>query len=90
MLDGEPLEFAITRSFEHPNIVQTLDYAFTNSGAAPESQVDQQHAVSASSQRDTARDGEMWMLHEFCDSGCLQVSVELAHRLGSLLQPPKP
>ena len=30
MVDGEPLEFVITREVKHPNVVNTLDFAFSN------------------------------------------------------------
>ncbi len=30
MVDGEPLEFVITREVKHPNVVNTLDFAITN------------------------------------------------------------
>lgn len=72
MVDGEPLEAAITRYAKHRNILNTLDYAVTNSGIDADSDFEER-VDSAYNRTKRAQETETWMLLEFCDCGCLQV-----------------
>ena len=71
MLNGEPLEAAITRDARHRNIVNTLDFAVTSSSGDADS--DTTDMDSANAHHRGQHEGETWMILEFCDSGCLQV-----------------
>ena len=73
MVNGEPLEAAITRDARHRNIVNTLDFAVTSSGEDTDS--DREDMDSANVHHRGHHEGETWMLLEFCDFGCLQVII---------------
>lgn len=77
MLNGEPLEVAITRNAKHRNLVNTLDYAVTHSGNDTDSECGEESFDSVMSRaKRGAKNGlgsETWMVLEFCDCGCLQV-----------------
>lgn len=86
MRDGKPLEAVITEGMHHPNIVNTI--AHTVQQALP--QQSQQHMHdSAHSTRHSPHDsagtplktakslqpeGVAWLVLEYCDMGCLQVT----------------
>lgn len=83
MVNGEPLEAAITRDARHRNIVNTLDFAVTSSTNDTDS--DKGDIMdSANVHHRGQNDGETWMLLEFCDCGCLQVLVSLNNQLSKI------
>ena len=75
LLNGEPLEVAITRNAKHRNVVNTLDYAISNGAAESDSECGEEKFDSVMSQAKRSHDSETWMLLEFCDCGCLQVQL---------------
>lgn len=94
MVDGEPLEFKITKEVKHPNVVNTLDFAVTNATREGSDSDGEERFDSANSrQRHHPRENETWVLLEFCDCGCLQVpALSASHCLPSVwaCTPPLP
>ena len=84
MMDGEPLEAAITKGAHHPNVVRTIDFAVTSASAA-DADSDSGAALerfdsATSHHKQRQGDSETWMLLEFCDCGSLQVGAHVRHR----------
>ena len=94
MLDGEPLEAAITKGAHHPNVVRTIDFAVTSAAAADadadaDSDAAPERFDSATSHHKHRQgNSETWMLLEFCDCGSLQVRTTTSCTDYWIIQPP--
>ena len=91
MLNGEPLEAAITKGAQHPNIVRTIDFAVTSATAADaDSDSGAPERFDSATSHDKHRQGESntWMLLEFCDCGSLQVRTTTLCTDQWIIQPP--